>query len=430
MSLPDRRLQALAVAVLERVLRFDQPAESVLSDVLRTSHLKPAPGQRERQALGDMVFAILRRLPVLKALAASGPTLAGSVHHRLALLAWPARSSEDAQDLPEPVQAWLAQADQHLADPSAWAPDLRHHLPPWLAKRLQLQLPEDFDVLAEALLQPAPLDLRVNVARTKRAPVQSHLEADGFRCEPTPWSPWGLRLADKPSLKHHPLFLDGSVEVQDEGSQVLAWLVDARRGEMVCDFCAGAGGKTLALAASMRNQGRLYAMDTSAHRLQSLTPRLQRAGVSCVYPMALAHERDDRLERLSGKMDRVLVDAPCSGMGTLRRSPDLKWRHDLDDVGAFQAVQVNILTSAARLVKPGGRLIYATCSLLREENEDVVARFGTTVSEFGALPMVDLLTSLGATEASHLCSENGSFLRMWPHRHATDGFFAAAWVRH
>ncbi len=429
MPLPDHRLQALAASALERVLRFDQAAESVLSDVLRAPHIKPALGQRERQALGDTVFAVLRRLPILKTLAASGPSSMGSVHHRLALLAWPGRIPADSQGLPDPVCTWLEKADQSLSDPASWAPALRHHLPAWLAQRLQAQLQDDFDVLAETLLQPAPLDLRVNVARAKRAHVQSRLEADGYRCEATPWSPLGLRMGGKPSLKNHPLFLDGSIEVQDEGSQLLAWLLDAHRGDMVCDFCAGSGGKTLALAAAMRDQGRLYAMDTSAHRLQSLAPRLQRAGVSCVYPMALAHEQDERLERLIGKMDRVLVDAPCSGMGTLRRSPDLKWRHGPDDIQAFQSVQHRILVSAARLVKPGGRLIYATCSLLKEENEDVVATFGAATAGFDHLPIVDLLKSLGAADSAGLCCENGQFLRLWPHRHATDGFFAAAWTR-
>lgn len=429
MPLPDQRLQAMAAALVQQVLRFEQTAEWVLAEFLRSPSNKPALSQRERQALGDLIFAVLRRLPILKAVAESGPPQAGALHQRLALLAWPARSPTDAQSLTQPVQTWLEQSDRVLADPSTWDPALRHHLPLWLAERLRAQAPDDFLALSEALVRPAPLDLRVNLRRAKRANVQARLQVDGHLCEPTPWSPWGLRLAGKPSLKNHPLFLDGSIEVQDEGSQLLAWLVDARRAEMVCDFCAGAGGKTLALAAAMRDQGRLYALDTSAHRLQALQPRLSRAGLTCVYPMAMAHERDERLERLQAKMDRVLVDAPCSGMGTLRRSPDLKWRHGPGDIEAFQALQARVLAAAARLLKPGGRLIYATCSLLREENEEIAGQFDAAQRDFAPLPMADLVSSLTKSDFSEICTEDGSYLRMWPHRHATDGFFAAAWTR-
>ncbi len=164
--------------------------------------------------------------------------------------------------------------------------------------------------------------------------------------------------------------------MQDEGSQLLALLTDAKRGEMVVDFCAGAGGKTLALGAAMRNTGRLYAFDTSGHRLDALKPRLARSGLSNVHPVQIAHERDERIKRLAGKIDRVLVDAPCSGLGTLRRNPDLKWRQSPQAVEELRAKQAAILASAARLLKPGGRLVYATCSLLRAENEAVADAFG------------------------------------------------------
>jgi 16S rRNA (cytosine967-C5)-methyltransferase len=157
--------------------------------------------------------------------------------------------------------------------------------------------------------------------------------------------------------------------VQDEGSQLLALLLEAGRGEMVVDFCAGAGGKTLAIGAAMRSTGRLYAFDTSAHRLDALKPRLARSKLSNVHPAAIAHERDDRVKRLAGKIDRVLVDAPCSGLGTLRRNPDLKWRQSPKAVEEMTAKQAAILQSAARLLKPGGRLVYATCSVLPQENE-------------------------------------------------------------
>src|SRR5205085_3204242 len=195
-----------------------------------------------------------------------------------------------------------------------------------------------------------------------------------------------LRLAGKPALNKLELFTRGNVEVQDEGSQLLALMTDPKRGEMVVDFCDGAGGKTLALGAAMRNAGRLYAFDTSGHRLAALEPRLARSGLSNVYPVQIAHERDERIKRLAGKIDRVLVDAPCSGLGTLRRNPDMKWRQSPEAIVELRAKQAAILASAARLLKPGGRLVYATCSLLEAENEEIAGAFSAEhPAEFTAL---------------------------------------------
>jgi 16S rRNA (cytosine967-C5)-methyltransferase len=232
----------------------------------------------------------------------------------------------------------------------------------------------------------------------------------------------------KPNLSKLTLFEKGVIEVQDEGSQLLALLVDAKRGEMVADFCAGAGGKTLALGAAMRNTGRLYAFDTSAHRLEALKPRLARSGLSNIHPVAIAHERDDRIKRLRGKIDRVLVDAPCTGLGTLRRNPDLKWRQTPQAVAELTVKQAAILASAARLLKSGGRLVYATCSLLPEENEQIAQAFSESHPGFKPLPVKDLLEEFEVAQADSLCTPNGLYLRLWPHRHGTDGFFAAAWV--
>jgi 16S rRNA (cytosine967-C5)-methyltransferase len=231
----------------------------------------------------------------------------------------------------------------------------------------------------------------------------------------------------RPALNRTDAFARGAIEVQDEGSQLLAALLDPKRGEMVVDFCAGAGGKTLALGALMRSTGRLYAMDTSAHRLDALKPRLARSKLSNVHPSVIAHERDERIKRLYGKVDRVLVDAPCSGLGTLRRNPDLKWRQDLQSVAEMQVRQQAILASASQLLKSGGRLVYATCSVLPTENEEVVAAFDAQHPRFKPLPAVEVLQSLKIPHSEDLCSADGRFLRLWPHRHATDGFFASIW---
>jgi 16S rRNA (cytosine967-C5)-methyltransferase len=196
----------------------------------------------------------------------------------------------------------------------------------------------------------------------------------------------------------------------------------------VVDFCAGAGGKTLALGAAMRNTGRLYAFDVSGHRLESLKPRLARSGLSNVHPAQIAHERDDRIKRLAGKIDRVLVDAPCSGLGTLRRNPDLKWRHSPKALEELQAKQSAILAGAARLLKPGGRLVYATCSLLPQENERVAEAFSAQHgAEFEPVDAAVVLEAARIGEPAALVA--GPYLRLWPHRHHTDGFFAAVWQR-
>jgi 16S rRNA (cytosine967-C5)-methyltransferase len=277
--------------------------------------------------------------------------------------------------------------------------------------------------IAHALLNPAPLDLRTNLARTDRDAALQRLIADGFEASATPYSPAGIRIAGKPAINRHPLFSEGLVEVQDEGSQLLAWLLGPRRSEMISDYCAGAGGKTLALAMLMRGTGRVYAMDVSAKRLAALSPRAARAGITSIHPIALSGDNDARAKRLAGKIDRVLVDAPCSGFGTLRRNPDLKWRQGPQAIAELAGKQGRILESASRLVKSGGRLVYATCSILREENEAVVDLFAARRPEFKELSCGELLG------AQRIALDTGDRFRLWPHLHSTDGFFAAAFER-
>jgi 16S rRNA (cytosine967-C5)-methyltransferase len=373
--------------------------------------------------LSDTVYAILRERLKFEWLARSGT---GSKWRRLAILGFPGDRDFLKSALTEVEKTWwdncLKVTDDELLAPH------RHNLPEWLATALRDQVGDQFDALVASLNQPAPLDLRVNTVKKKREAVLAELRQAGLSCEPTPYSPLGIRLQGKPSLAKLPAFVQGDVEVQDEGSQLLALLLDAKRGEMVVDFCAGAGGKTLAIGAAMRNSGRLYAFDTSGHRLDALKPRLARSGLSNVHPVAIAHERDDRIKRLAGKIDRVLVDAPCSGLGTLRRSPDLKWRQTPETVAAQAELQQAILHSAARLLKPGGRLVYATCSLLPAENEVVAGAFSEAHQDFEPVPVAGLLALAQVPQADSLCQgEDGQWLRLWPHRHATDGFFAAVW---
>jgi 16S rRNA (cytosine967-C5)-methyltransferase len=406
--------------LMEAVFRFDHPADAVVARYFREHK---SFGPRERATLSDTVFAALRERLKFEWLARSG---SGSKWRRLAILGFPGDRDFLKSALSEPEKVWLDATAKVRED--EWLAPHRHNLPDWLADALRAQVGDQFDALAASLLQPAPLDLRVNALKTKREAALAALKAAGVTAEPTPYSPLGLRLQGKPALAKVPAFANGEVEVQDEGSQLLALLLDAKRGEMVVDFCAGAGGKTLAIGAAMRNSGRLYAFDTSAHRLDALKPRLARSGLSNVHPVAIAHERDERIKRLAGKIDRVLVDAPCSGLGTLRRSPDLKWRQTPQTVAAQAELQQAILSSAARLLKPGGRLVYATCSLLCEENEAIAEVFLAAHPAFEPEPVVDILNDLRVEQASDLCTGiGGQFLRLWPHRHRTDGFFAAVW---
>jgi len=270
------------------------------------------------------------------------------------------------------------------------------------------------------LNQPAPLDLRVNTERAKRDEVVLQLAADGIPAVATPYSPIGIRIQGRPAINRHALFTGGAIEIQDEGSQLLGFLVAPRRNDLVVDFCAGAGGKSLLLGALMRSRGRIHAFDTSAARLERLKPRLRRSGLSNLHPHVIASEHDKRVKRLAGKADRVLVDAPCSGLGTLRRNPDLKWRQSPRSVDELKLKQAAILKAAADLLKPAGRLVYATCSLLAEENEEVVAAFLRERSGFRMLHCGALLEQQG------IPLDTGEYLRLWPHQHGTDGFFAAA----
>ena len=414
----------LAAELLRAVLKFEQPADMVASAFFRRHR---GLGARERHTLAETLYAVLRQRLLYQHLAGQGkPSASAALERRLSVLAWQGAAVDLRRALGPHEVVWLEEVNG--IDRATLPEKLRHNMPDWLAAPLREKLGAEFWALVDALALPAPLDLRVNLLKGKREQALAALAAAGLAATPTPYSPWGLRLQGKPDLQKAAPFTEGLVEVQDEGSQLLALLTDAKRGEMVVDFCAGAGGKTLALGAAMRNTGRLYAFDISGHRLDALKPRLARSGLSNVHPVQISHERDDRVKRLAGKIDRVLVDAPCTGLGTLRRNPDLKWRQSPKTVAESQVRQQAILAAAARLLKPGGRLVYATCSLLAAENEAVAEAFAAEARrDFEPLRVADLLDKAGVAEAQSLTE--GAWLRLWPHRHRTDGFFAAVWQR-
>jgi 16S rRNA (cytosine967-C5)-methyltransferase len=406
------------------VLQFDHPADAVVSRYFRDHR---SLGPRERATLAETVYTVLRKKLLFDHFSPSG---SGPKARRVAILGFHGPRDFLKSALTEQEKSWLDQCDS--IDEKDLLERHRHNLPEWLVAPLKAQLGDEFWALTQALNGAAPLDVRVNTFTDNREDVRHELELADLRCQPTPYSPWGLRIEGKPAINKFDAFARGAIEVQDEGSQLLALLLDAKRGEMVVDFCAGAGGKTLAIGAAMRNTGRLYAFDTSAHRLDALKPRLARSKLSNVHPAAIAHERDDRIKRLAGKIDRVIVDAPCSGLGTLRRNPDLKWRQSPQSVQEMTIKQAAILQSASRLLKPGGRLVYATCSVLPQENEDIAAAFTQANRDFSPLAAAEVLSNLKVGDAARLCSggdDGMRYLRLWPHRHRTDGFFAALWVK-
>nr|WP_314629370.1 RsmB/NOP family class I SAM-dependent RNA methyltransferase [uncultured Noviherbaspirillum sp.] len=403
--------------VLREILRFTAPADNTLSRYFR-EHTRL--GGRERGVIAEAVYGLLRNKLVYTSFAESG---SGSSMRRLALLGLADAAGVDALGgLSEDETRWLTHVMQ--IDRNMLPVELRSNLPNWIYTRLAERFGEDETLqLAQTLNTPAPLDLRVNSIKSTREQVIAELSAAPIIAEPTPYAPLALRVLKKPALQNLPVFKTGAVEVQDEGSQVLAQLVGARRGEMVVDFCAGAGGKTLALGAIMRNTGRLYAFDIADKRLAKLKPRLARSGLSNVHPVLIAHENDAKIKRLAGKIDRVLVDAPCSGLGTLRRNPDVKWRVRPESITELNVKQLSILNGAARLVKAGGRLVYATCSILEEENEHIVTQFLAANDAFSLVPMSVVL------EEQRIPLEMGDYLKLMPHRHQTDGFFAAVLER-
>ena len=403
--------------VLNEVLQFAGAADGVLSRYFRQNR---KIGSTERNAITEAVFAVLRnRLFFVHCVQAEE----GSETRQLALLGLAEMFGSDAiGGLTEKEKQWLEKTKN--IDRTLLAPEVQVGMPQWIYEKLVSRMGEkEAFSLASALNTPAPLDLRVNALKAKRDGAKAALDAQSVASASTPYAPLGLRAEKKTALQNLSLFREGIIEVQDEGSQILAHIVGARRGEMIADFCAGAGGKTLALGALMRNTGRLYAFEVSDRRLALLGPRLKRSGLSNVHTLNIAHERDARLGPFLGKMDRVLVDVPCSGLGTLRRNPDIKWRLEEGDLVAITQKQAAILASAARLVKPGGRLVYASCSVLEEENEDIIRDFLEKHPHFSLRPMREILAE------QKIALEMEDFLNLLPDRHHTDGFFAAVLVR-
>lgn len=420
----------LAFALLQGISDDDRPAEAASADFFREHRRIDSKLRGRVLSLVDSVMASRSRLDWLLS-KADAPRPIGE---RLRLLCHLAaiermaperlRDAMSTSAFVTPLSAAEANLIRKLAelriDPSVEPDWVRGAFPPWLKPDLRLAFGEDYVVEMAALAEAAPLDLRVNTLKTDRDTVLDELRQAGLEVSRSAFSPLGLRLGRRVDLGALAALREGRVEPQDEGSQLAALLVDAQPGQFVVDYCAGAGGKTLALAAQMANRGRLVAMDVSATRLERARLRLRRAGA---HVADVRHTTEDRrwLKRQAGRADRVLVDAPCSGIGSWRRIPDARWRLRPDDLLELEEKQAEILAAAARLVRPGGRLIYVTCSILPRENERQVERFLSVHADFRLLPYGEVWRDViaAASPTSSPC------LLLTPRRFGTGGFFVA-----
>jgi 16S rRNA (cytosine967-C5)-methyltransferase len=429
---PAARLQAV-IEILGGIAArtAEGPAEQVVNDYLRQRRYI---GSKDRKAVTAMTYDLLRHRARIAWWLQRGQGATDSPRQQL-LAYLELGAGETPETLralfgggryaPAPLsaeEAALAERLDHAAlrqaVPPAW---VAHEVPEWIMPKLEAAFGAAAAAEAEALLREAPTDLRVNLLLGTREAAQAALLEEGIETVPTPLSPRGLRVAGRRALRASLAYGAGLVELQDEGSQLAALLCDARPGMAVADVCAGAGGKTLALAAEMGRRGRLLAMDVEQARLDRGALRLKRAGAGFIERRAVADIAAD--EDLHGAFDRVLVDAPCSGSGAWRRHPDARWRLTPEKLEGYKAAQRQVLPRAAALVKPGGRLVYVTCSLLPEENEEQVAAFLDETPSFTALPAAAVWRDV--LESDYPGDPELPWLTLTPARHGTDGFFVA-----
>ena len=408
---------------LRKILKLDGPADVLMSIYFKNAkHLGP----RERTIIAEAIYYTMRHLSMITwRMGTVKPTKAPRL---TGLLALALQYGVDTLN-PQLLGKEKSTLENMLRPKSLDAPkEIQSEVPKWLYDKLVVQY-TDHKALFEALQQGASLDLRVNSLKSTPEEVIKELEEHGVKAGKGKYSPDCLKLETKPALTQWPIYKEGKVEVQDEGSQLIARLLQPRRGEMICDFCAGAGGKSLAIGALMKSSGRIYAFDVNERRLKDIRPRMRRAGLSNVYPVVIRNEFDNHVKRLYGKMDRVLVDAPCSGTGTYRRNPDLKWRFGESELERLNELQKQILRSAAKMLKPSGRLVYSTCSVLNQENQMVIEEFLKENPDFGLLDAYEILEKQGIEISEFQRKRFGKYFVMLPHMNGTDGFFGAVLER-
>jgi 16S rRNA (cytosine967-C5)-methyltransferase len=426
---PGARFQA-AIELLDEIAHARSPADVVIGRWARGHRYA---GGGDRRAIRDLVYGAIRhKRQVEWWVERCGATVNVRsvliavlclIEHRdpAAVTAAFDGGRYAAAPLSDPECRLLEALAEGVLDDPAQPADVRANVPAWLMTRLEEAFGAETGPALDALAREAPVDLRVSTLKATRAEAAAVLAADGIEAAETLVSPLGLRLAGRVPLAASRAWRDGLVDLQDEGSQIVALIADARPGQQVVDYCAGAGGKALALAASMNNEGRIVACDTAASRLRRGRERLRRAGVGIVEEHVIGP--DDAAWRLenAGRFERVLVDAPCSGSGAWRRSPDAKWRLTETELVALCDLQDRLLDEAAGLVAVEGRLIFATCSVLKCENEARIAAFLERDARFALVPVERICAEIlsGAPVAVD------GVLKLAPHRQGTDGFFAA-----
>ena len=427
---PSARIQA-TLELLETIASTPRPADALVSAYFRARRYI---GSKDRAAVSTLTYALLRYESRMNWWIGEKKAEASPRLRLITYLALVEQKSPELIDvlfdggkfapanLTDNEKKFLKKLEGHTAEHPHMPDEVRMECPDWAAPILKKRFGENFVTEMQATLTSAPLDLRVNALKAERADILAQLKELGFNAKACLLSPFGIRIAERPSLTALPMLKDGLVEIQDEGSQLVAVLVDAKPGERVVDFCAGAGGKTLAIAAQMENKGRIIACDVLANRLKRSTERFRRAGLHNIEIKPLTSERDPWVKRHKESFDRVLVDAPCSGVGTWRRNPDARQRSLGPGLAALLPLQESILESAARLVKKGGRLVYATCSMLPDENEMQIEKFLAAHPDFELVDCAPMFAKAGQ-------KITGPYLSLTPHQHDTDGFFGAVMMR-
>ncbi|MBX7247477.1 MAG: RsmB/NOP family class I SAM-dependent RNA methyltransferase [Caulobacteraceae bacterium] len=428
---PSARLAA-AAEVLDRIAGGRAPAEEALKQWGRENRYA---GSKDRRAIADRVYRCLRgkaRLGWAMGREDGRALVIGSLAliDDLPLTEIEALFSGEGY-APSPLKPnERARLAAEPGEPPAWA---RAGLPEFVTEDFKATFGEAWAAEAEALMAPrAPIDLRVNTALATVEAAEGALRAAGLEPERTPWSAAGLRLKAEPppNVQKLDAFRDGRIEIQDEGSQLAACLAGAAPGQTAVDYCAGGGGKTLVLAQAVGAGGRLVACDVVQKRLDNIRPRLERAGLTA--ELRLLGAEGQGMDDLEGEADLVLVDAPCSGSGTWRRRPEDAWRLTEVEVERLHALQVAILGRAAKLVRPGGRLAYVTCSMLSRENEASADAFEAARPDFRPRPVADALAAAPLTDAGRdrlSALASGHRLRLSPRAAGTDGFFIALYER-
>jgi 16S rRNA (cytosine967-C5)-methyltransferase len=431
---PSARLQAV-LDILTEIETKARPADTLAGAYFRARRYI---GSKDRNAIATMMYDILRHRARLGWWLDKSEAEATPRTRLLTYLALVEKHDEtkplkeiallfdgkkfSPAELDDSERVLLRKLQGHTIEHPSMTDSVKVECPEWAGVPLQKRFGKNFAREMKALQKPAPLDLRVNTVKTTRDVALAELVKAGINAEASPLSPVGIRVQDRPSLAALPMLKDGRIEIQDEGSQLVALMADVKPGQRVVDFCAGAGGKTLAIAAQMKNKGRIVACDVMEGRLKRSTDRFRRAGLDNIEIRPLKNENDPWVKRHKAGFDRVLVDAPCTGVGSWRRNPDARWNGLGPGLEALLATQASILESAQRLVKPKGRLIYATCSMLPEENEQQVEKFLAAHPEFKLVPYRSVLGD--AVPSAH-----ADYLSLTPAQHQTDGFFAAVMER-